>query len=82
MGYGLIHVCKEPPMIRLALALSLAAFCNLAVMPANAQQPAAPAAASSSVTKTPDGKTCKKTYVQKKSARTGNYVHVPRQKCS
>jgi hypothetical protein len=68
-------------MIRLALALSLAVFFSFAVLPAQAQQGAASPAAPSKVAATPDG-TCKKVYVQKKSARTGNYVHVPRQKCS
>jgi len=28
------------------------------------------------------GQTCKKIYVQKKSARTGKYVQVPRTRCS
>ena len=69
-------------MIRLALALSVAVFFGFALLPAQAQQGAAASAASSKVTATPDGKTCNKVYVQKKNARTGNYVHVPRQKCS
>ena len=69
-------------MIRFAFAVSFAACSGLAVLPAAAQQAAPSQPASSAVTTTPDGKTCKKIYVQKKSARTGNYVHVPRQKCS
>lgn len=69
-------------MIRLALALPLVAFFNFALLPAQAQQAAASPAAPLNVANTPDGKTCKKVYVQKKSARTGQYVHVPRQKCT
>jgi hypothetical protein len=69
-------------MTRLALALSLAGFFTLALLPAQAQQAAGSSATPSNVTQTADGKTCKKVYVQKKSARTGQYVHVPRQKCA
>lgn len=63
-------------MIRFAFALSLGAFVALAAAPVMAQQKAAPAAGASA------GQNCKKIYVQKKSARTGKYVHVPRQRCS
>ena len=64
-------------MIRFAFALSMGAFLTLAAAPVMAQQKAAPAASGASA-----GQNCKKIYVQKKSARTGNYVHVPRQRCS
>lgn len=69
-------------MFRFAFAVSFATVCALSTLPAAAQQAAPTQAGSTAVTTTPDGKTCKKVYVQKKSARTGNYVHVPRQKCS
>ena len=68
-------------MIRFAFALSVGAFLMLAAAPVIAQQKAAPAAPAAA-TGAPAGQNCKKIYVQKKSARTGNYVHVPRQRCS
>ena len=68
-------------MIRFAFALSMGAFLTLAAAPAMAQQKTAPAA-SGAATGAAAGQNCKKIYVQKKSARTGNYVHVPRQRCS
>lgn len=67
-------------MIRFAFALSVGAFLTLATAPVMAQQKAAPAAGAATAASA--GKNCKKIYVQKKSARTGNYVHVPRQRCS
>lgn len=66
-------------MIRFALALSVGALLVGAGVPAQAQQSAAPAASQKAA---PSGTHCKKVYVQKKSARTGKYVHVPRQRCS
>lgn len=63
-------------MIRLAIALSFGALLIAAAPEAHAQQAAPQGTAATA------GKTCKKIYVQKKSARTGNYVQVPRQRCS
>jgi hypothetical protein len=63
-------------MIRFASALLMGAFIACAAAPVAAQQttPAAPGASA--------GQNCKKVYVQKKSQRTGKYVHVPRQRCA
>ena len=67
-------------MIRLASALALGACLACAALPTAAQQasPSATGAGASGTT----GQTCKKIYVQKKSQRTGTYVHVPRQRCT
>lgn len=63
-------------MIRFACALSMGLFVAGFAVPVQAQTvPASGQAAKA-------GQNCKKVYVQKKSARTGKYVHVPRQRCS
>ena len=67
-------------MIRFAIALSLGALLLGAASSAQAQQAAAPTATQKAAPAA--GANCKKIYVQKKSARTGNYVQVPRQRCS
>ena len=62
-------------MTRVALAFSLLLAGALFAGQAHAQ----------SASPTPGaqpGQTCKKVYVQKKSARTGKYVQVPRTRCS
>ncbi len=64
-------------MTRVALAFSLALAGALFAGQAHAQT--APAASGA---QPKPGQTCKKIYVQKKSARTGKYVQVPRTRCS
>lgn len=64
-------------MTRVALAFSLMLAGALFAGQAHAQT-----ASTAPGTQAKPGQTCKKVYVQKKSARTGNYVQVPRTRCS
>ena len=71
-------------MTRVALAFSLmlggALFVGQALVVGQALAQS-PTTASTPAAQPKPGQTCKKIYVQKKSARTGTYVQVPRMRC-
>jgi hypothetical protein len=79
----LILICQEMRvMIRLISACVMGMSVAVLALPAQAQQAAQGSqAVAGQAAAASKGQNCKKTYVQKKSARTGKYVHVPRQRC-